>query len=186
MEFIDDKLIKYDIITGSKRISNFLWSSILLIGGMAFVLSGLSSYYKINMLPLSNTKDLIFIPQGIIMFFYGFLAVVLSFCIILTIIWDVGGGYNEFNKSEKIVRIVRKGFPGKNRNIYIVYSFSNIKSIKLIIKEGLNPQRLILLCTKDKREIPLNSVGQPLPISEIEEKASEIASFLNVKLEGLS
>jgi hypothetical protein len=185
MKFVDNNYIKYDVITGSKRLSNFLWCVILLVGGLGFLLAGISSYLKTNLLPFSNPKELIFIPQGIVMSFYGSSAMMLSFYIFLTIIWDVGSGYNEFNKSEKIVRIVRKGFPGKNRNIFLVYPFSNIKSIKLIIKEGLNPQRLILLCTKDQREIPLNPIEQPLPISQIEEKASELASFLEVKLEGL-
>jgi Ycf4 len=186
MEINDNKLIKYDVIVGSKRLNNFILCGILFLGGIGFLLSGLSSYLKMNLLPFSNPKELIFIPQGIVMSFYGCLAIILSFYIFLIIIWDVGSGYNEFNKLEKIVRIVRKGFPGKNRNILLVYPFNNIKSVKLIIKDGLNPQRLILLCTKDEREIPLNSnlVDQPLALSKIEEQASELALFLDVKLEG--
>jgi hypothetical protein len=184
MNTIDNELIKYDIIIGSRRLTNFIWSGLLFFGGLAFFLSGLSSYTKVNLLPFSNTKELIFIPQGIIMCFYGFFGIIISFYIFLTILWDVGGGYNEFNKSEKLIRIVRKGFPGKNRNILLTYGFNNIKSIKLIIKEGLNPKRLILLCIKDQREIPLNSIEQPLSISELEKKASELALFLDVKLEG--
>nr|YP_010443983.1 photosystem I assembly protein Ycf4 [Chattonella marina]UTE94870.1 photosystem I assembly protein Ycf4 [Chattonella marina] len=180
-----NSLIKKDIITGSKRLSNFWWSGVLLVGGLGFLLSGLSSYLKFNLLPFANPKELVFIPQGIIMAFYGSAALMISFYIFLTILWDVGGGYNEFNKEEKLVRIVRKGFPGKNRNIFLVYPFNNIKSIKLSIKEGLNPRRVILLCTKDQREIPLSPIEQPLPLSEIEEKASELALFLEVKLEGL-
>ena len=185
MSSINNDLIKYDVIIGSKRLSNFLWSGILFIGGLGFIFSGLSSYLGINLLPFSNPKELVFLPQGIVMSFYGSGALMLSFYILLTIILDIGSGYNEFNKSEKIVRIVRKGFPGKNRNIFLVYPFNNIKSIKIIIKDGLNPQRLILLCTKDQREIPLNQIEQPLALTEIEEKASELASFLEVKLEGL-
>lgn len=180
-----DNLIRQDIIVGSKRFSNFCWSGILFIGGLGFLLSGLSSYFNFNLLPFANPKELVFIPQGIIMAFYGSAALMISFYIFLTIIWDVGGGYNEFNKKEKLVRIIRKGFPGKNRNIFLVYPFNNIKSVKLSIKEGLNPRRIILLCTKDQREIPLSPIEQPLPLSEIEEKASELALFLEVKLEGL-
>jgi hypothetical protein len=179
-----NKLIKYDLVVGSRRLTNVIWCTILFSGGLGFLLSGLSSYLKINLLPFSNPKELIFIPQGIIMSFYGSFGIVMAYYILLTIIWDVGSGYNEFNKSEKIIRIVRKGFPGKNRNILLIYSFNNIKSIKLIIKEGLNPQRLLLLCTKDKREIPLNSIEELLSINKIEEKASELAIFLDVKLEG--
>ena len=185
MKLINNNSIKHDIIIGSKRLSNFIWSTILFLGGIGFLLSGLSSYFNKNLIPFSNPKELVFIPQGIVMAFYGSVAIMLSFYILLTIFWDVGAGYNEFDKSKRIVRIVRKGFPGKNRNIFLVYPFNNIKSIKLIIKQGLNPQRLILLCTKDEREIPLNQIEQPLALSELEEKASELASFLEVKLEGL-
>lgn len=180
-----ESLIRQDLIVGSKRLSNFWWSGVLFIGGFGFLLSGLSSYLNFNLLPFANPKELVFIPQGIIMAFYGSAALMISFYIFLTIIWDVGGGYNEFNKKEKLVRIVRKGFPGKNRNVFLVYPFNNIKSIKLSIKEGLNPRRVILLCTKDQREIPLSPIEQPLPLSVIEEKASELALFLDVKLEGL-
>jgi hypothetical protein len=178
-------LIRKDIIIGSRRISNYFWSFVLFVGGIGFLLAGLSSYLKFNLLPFSNPKELIFIPQGIVMAFYGTAAIMISFYILLTIIWDVGGGYNEFNKKEKLVRVVRKGFPGKNRNIFLVYSLSNIKSIKLSIKEGLNTKRTILLCTKDNREIPLSPIGQPLALSEIEFQASELAVFLGVNLEGL-
>ena len=116
-----NSLIKKDIITGSKRLSNFWWSGVLLVGGLGFLLSGLSSYLKFNLLPFANPKELVFIPQGIIMAFYGSAALMISFYIFLTILWDVGGGYNEFNKEEKLVRIVRKGFPGKNRNIFFCF-----------------------------------------------------------------
>ena len=177
--------IRQDKIVGSRRVSNYFWGVFLALGGISFLLAGLSSYFKVNLLIIANPTELVFIPQGIIMAFYGSAALMISFYIFLTILWDVGGGYNEFNKEEKLVRIVRKGFPGKNRNIFLVYPFNNIKSIKLSIKEGLNPRRVILLCTKDQREIPLSPIEQPLPLSEIEEKASELALFLEVKLEGL-
>ena len=157
----------------------------MLFGGFGFLLSGLSSYLNYNLLPFANPKELIFIPQGIVMSFYGTISIMISFYIFLTILWDVGSGYNEFNKKEQLVRVVRKGFPGKNRNIFLVYPFANIKSIKLSIKEGLNPKRIILLCTKDNREIPLSPIEQPLPLSEIEAQASELAGFLEVSLEGL-
>jgi hypothetical protein len=185
MENINNNLIKREIIIGSKRISNYLITIILFLGGLGFFFSGLSSYYKINILPFSNLKELLFIPQGIIMTFYGTVAIIISFYIFLTILWDIGGGYNEFNKKEKLIKIVRKGFPGKNKDILLIYPFNNIKSVKLSIKEGLNGKRIILLCTKDQREIPISPIEQPLNLTNLEEKASELALFLEVKLEGL-
>lgn len=178
-------LIRRDIIVGSKRVSNYFWTFILFIGGLGFLLAGFSSYLKINLLPFANPTELVFIPQGIVITFYGVVAISLSLYIALTIIWDIGSGYNEFNKVDELVRITRKGFPGKNRQILLVYPFNNIKSIKLSIQDGLNPKRIIFLCTKDQREIPLNQVEQPRSLLELETQASELAKFLEVNLEGI-
>lgn len=179
------ELIKRDIIIGSRRFSNYFWTIILFIGGLAFLLTGLSSYYEKNFLPFVNFIELSFLPQGLVMTFYGTVALSLSIYIGLTIFWDIGSGYNEFDKQSELIRIVRRGFPGKNRQILLVYSFKNIKSIKLNIQEGINPKRVIYLCTKDQREIPLTAVEQPRSLEILENEASELARFLNINLEGL-
>jgi Ycf4 len=178
-------LVRRDFIIGSKRFSNYFWSILLLFGGTGFLLAGFSSYFKINLLPFADSTELIFIPQGIVMIFYGVVAISLSLYIILTIIWDVGSGYNEFNKIDELIRIARNGFPGKNRQILLVYPFNNIKCIKLSIQDGINPKRVIYLCTKDQRQIPLTQVEQPRSLLELEIQASELAKFLEVNLEGI-
>ena len=115
-----NECIRRDAIVGSRRISNFFWLNALFIGGCGFLIAGLSSYAKTDLLFFIKTSKLIFIPQGIIMMFYGTLAVTLSIFLLLTIIWDIGGGYNEFDKSNNVVRIVRKGYPGKNKQVLLV------------------------------------------------------------------
>jgi hypothetical protein len=47
-----------------------------------FLLAGTSSYFKVNLLPFANTTELVFIPQGIVMMFYGTLSLGLSLYII--------------------------------------------------------------------------------------------------------
>ena len=42
--------IRRDEIIGSRRFSNYFWSFVLLLGGIGFLLAGLSSYFKINLL----------------------------------------------------------------------------------------------------------------------------------------
>jgi hypothetical protein len=177
--------IRQDIIIGSRRFSNYFWSVFLFSGGLGFLLAGLSSYFKINLLPFANTIDLVFIPQGIVMMFYGTLSLGFSIYIIITILFDIGSGYNEYNKIEDLVKIVRKGFPGKNREILLTYPLSNIRAIGIKITEGLNPTRSIYLCLKDERNIPLTPVQEPTAISSLEEEAAELAKFLNLKLENL-
>lgn len=177
--------IRRDTIVGSRRFSNYFWSFFLLIGGIGFVLAGLSSYLKINFLPFANPTDLVFIPQGLVMIFYGTLSFGMSLYILVTIFLDVGSGYNEYNRVERLVKIVRKGFPGKNREILLTYSITNIQAIGIKITEGLNPTRSIYLCLKDDRKIPLTPVQEPTSISNLEEEAAELAKFLDLKLENL-
>ena len=177
--------IRQDNITGSRRFSNYFWGGFLAIGGLSFLLAGLSSYFKINFLPIANPTELVFIPQGLVMMFYGTLSLSLSMYICATILWDIGSGYNEYNKIENLVKIVRKGFPGKNREILLTYPLNNIRAIGIKISEGLNPKRIIYLCLKDERKIPLTPVEQPSTISDLEENAADLAKFLELKLENL-
>ena len=177
--------IRQDKIIGSRRFSNYFWAIFLLIGGIGFLLAGISSYFNINLLPVSNPSELIFIPQGLVMMFYGTLSCGLSVYIGLTIILDIGSGYNEYNKLENLVKIVRKGFPGKNRQVLLTYPLTNIRSIGIKITEGLNPTRSLYLCLKDERNIPLSPVQEPVSISGLEEEAADLAKFLNLKLENL-
>lgn len=177
--------IRRNKIIGSRRFSNYFWTFFLFIGGISFLLAGFSSYLKINLLPFTNSIELIFFPQGLVMLFYGTLSLSFSLYILLTLFWDIGSGYNEFNKIENLVKIVRKGFPGKNRQILLTYPLATIKSIGIKISDGLNPKRTIYLCLKDERKIPITPVQEPRTISDIEEQASDLAKFLNLKLENL-
>ena len=177
--------IRRDTIVGSRRFSNYFWSFFLCVGGIGFLLAGLSSYFKINLLPFANTTELIFIPQGLVMMFYGTLSFVISIYIIITVILDIGSGYNEYNRVENLVKIVRKGFPGKNREILLTYPLTNIRAIGIKITEGLNPTRSIYLCLKDERKIPLTPVQEPTSMSNLEGEASSLAKFLDLKLENL-
>ena len=179
------KEIRRDKIIGSRRFSNYFWSFILFLGGIGFLLAGISSYLKINLLPFTDSTGLVFIPQGLVMMFYGTLSFGISLYIIATVFLDIGGGYNEYNRIENLVKVVRKGFPGKNREILLTYSLANVKSIGIKITEGLNPTRSIYLCLKDERNIPLTPVQEPASISNLEEEAASLAKFLNLKLENL-
>ena len=177
--------IRQDRIVGSRRFSNYFWAISLFFGGIGFLLAGLSSYFKINFLPFTNPTELVFIPQGLVMMFYGTLSFGISIYILTTVFLDIGSGYNEYNRIENLVKIVRKGFPGKNREILLTYPFSNIQSIGIKITDGLNPTRSIYLCLKDDRKIPLTPVQEPTSISNLEEEAASLAKFLDLKLENI-
>ena len=180
-----EQQIRQDRIIGSRRFSNYFWTVFLFLGGLGFLLAGVSSYFHTNFLPFSNPSELVFIPQGLVMMFYGTLSLGISIYLGFTVILDIGSGYNEYNKLESLVKIIRNGFPGKNRQVLLTYPFSNIRAIGIKIREGLNPTRSIYLCLKDERNIPLTPVQQPISISDLEENASNLAKFLDLKLENL-
>jgi hypothetical protein len=171
---------KRETIIGSRRFENYFWAIALLIGGLGFIVISLSSAYKIQIVPFLSIPELNFIPQGALMLFYGILGICFSIYLSLLMFWDVGSGYNEFDKTTSTIRIVRRGTPGENRNVLLSYSFNEIKLIEAKIREGINPRRTIYLVTMDQRRIPLTATGQPLPLFELEEKAIELARFLNV------
>jgi len=170
-------------VVGSRRLSNIFWALVVSLGGFGFFLSGLSSYAKINLLFFSDVSKITFIPQGIVLLFYGTVGSILGIFLCLTVYWDVGFGYNEYNKTLQKIILYRKGFPGKNSELTLTFLFKEIKSIKIRVKDGLNPKRQLFLCLKDKREIPLKGVDQPVPLADIESEAVKLAKFINVYLE---
>ena len=97
----------------------------------------------------------------------------------------MGGGYNEFNQETGTVQIFRWGFPGKNRRIEIICPISDVQAVRVDLREGLNPRRALYLRLKGRNDIPLTRVGEPLPLSELENQGAELARFLGVPLEGL-
>ncbi len=172
-------------VLGARRLSNIFWAVVLTLGGLGFWLAGLSSYLQMNLLPFADPTQLVFIPQGIAMGFYGLAAMVLALYLWVIITLDVGGGYNEFDRANNQVRIVRTGFLGKNRRIAIEQPLEEVTAIRVDIKEGLNPRRSLYLRLKGRPDIPLTPVGQPIPLSELENQGAELARFLQVPLEGL-
>jgi hypothetical protein len=180
----DSRIFRQQIL-GSRRLSNYWWAAVASLGGLGFLLAGLSSYLKVNLLLVSDTTELQFIPQGVALSFYGVAGSLVGLYLWLTIFWNVGGGYNEFNKETGKATIFRWGFPGKNRRIELECPISDIQSVRADIKEGLNPKRALYLRAKQRRDIPLTRAGQPLSLSELETQGAELARFLGVPLEGL-
>ena len=119
------------------------------------------------------------------MCFYGTLGFFLGLYIWFTIYLNLGQGFNEFNIEKGIVRIFRWGFPGKNRRIELICPIADVQSIRADIKEGINPRRSLYLRAKQRRDIPLTRVGQPISLASLENQGAELARFLGVPLEGL-
>lgn len=172
-------------VLGSRRLSNYFWAVVVLTGGLGFLLASVSSYTKINLIPFSDPTQLLFFPQGLVMGFYGTAALILSSFLIALLVWDVGSGYNEFNRETEKVTIFRLGYPGQNRTVELSYPLSDVQSVRVTLKEGINPKRALSLNLRDRGDIPLTRVGQPISLAELENQGAELARFLEVPLEGL-
>lgn len=208
-----NNLIRRYLIIGERRLSNYWWATIVLLGAIGFLLTGFYSYLSTNLTPNEATgmtkillkvlggslnsetnnlnefprSEISFFPQGLLMCFYGSLGFLLSLYWWFLIFWNVGGGFNEFNKKDGFIRIFRWGYPGQNRKIDLYYTLKDVESIRVELQQGAfaDSQRTIYLKLKGKKEIPLTGIGEPLTIQEIEKQASELANFLQVSLEGL-
>lgn len=61
-----------------------------------------------------------------------------------------------------------------------------IEAIRVEMKTELfNTKQKIFLCIKGKNDLPIIQLTNPITINELEEKASEIASFLKIPLKGI-
>jgi hypothetical protein len=177
--------ILHQSILGSRRFSNYWWATVVSVGATGFLLASISSYLKVNLLIVSDPTQLMFFPQGLVMGFYGSAGLLLALYLWLTVLWNVGGGYNEFDREKGTIKIFRWGYPGKNRRIEIDCRTEDVQSVRVDIKEGLNPRRALYLRVKGRRDIPLTQVGQPLSLQKLEIQAAQLARFLGVPLEGL-
>nr|YP_011020590.1 photosystem I assembly protein Ycf4 [Knoxia roxburghii]WQH63010.1 photosystem I assembly protein Ycf4 [Knoxia roxburghii] len=164
-----------ELLTGSRKISNFCWAFILFLSSLGFLLVGTSSYL--------GRSWISFFPQGIVMSFYGISGFFISSYLWCTISWNVGSGYDRFDRREGIVCIFRWGFPGKNRRIFLQFLIKDIQSIRIEVKEGIYARRVLYMDIRGQGAIPLTLTDDNLIPREIEQKAAELAYFLRVPLE---
>lgn len=186
----NSQLTRRYFITGSQRVSNYFWASLISFGGIGFLITGFLSFlnrteerFPLDEITSSTINSIRFFPQGLIMCFYGSLGLIFGIYLWLTIFWKVGSGFNEFNKNTGLVRVFRWGLPGKDRRIDFQYKIKDIEVLRVELKEGINPRRSIALQIKGKGEIPLTRIGQPIALQDIEMQASELAQFLQTSLE---
>nr|YP_009861903.1 photosystem I assembly protein Ycf4 [Garcinia pedunculata]YP_010587148.1 photosystem I assembly protein Ycf4 [Garcinia xanthochymus]QKD75920.1 photosystem I assembly protein Ycf4 [Garcinia pedunculata]UZZ46104.1 photosystem I assembly protein Ycf4 [Garcinia xanthochymus] len=172
-----------ELIVGSRKTSNICWAFILFLGSVGFCLVGLSSYLGRNLISLFPSQQIIFFPQGIVMSFYGIAGLFISSYLWCTISWNVGSGYDRFDRKEGIVCIFRWGFPGKNRRILLRFLMKDIQSIRIEAKEGIYARRVLYMEIRGRGSIPLTRTNENLTPREIEQKAAELAYFLHVPIE---
>nr|YP_009435679.1 photosystem I assembly factor II [Lobelia thermalis]ATG25681.1 photosystem I assembly factor II [Lobelia thermalis] len=171
-------------ITGSRKTSNFCWTVILFLGSFGFLLVGTSSYLGPNWRSLFTFQQIVFFPQGIVMSFYGIAGLFISSYLWCTISWNVGSGYDRFDRKEGRVCIFRWGFPGKNRRIFRRFLIKDIQSVRIEVKEGIYARRPgLYMEIRGQGILPLTRPDEDLTPWGIEQKAAELAYFLRVPIE---
>lgn len=169
-----------ELIVGSRKRSNFCWAFLLFFGSLGFLLVGISSYLDRNLISLFPSQQIIFFPQGIVMSFYGIAGLFISSYLWCTISWNVGSGYDRFDRKEGIVCIFRWGFPGKNRRVLLRFLIKDIQSIRIEVKGGISVRYVLYMQIRGQGDIPLTRTAEP---QEIEQKAAKLAYFLGVPIE---
>nr|YP_009673727.1 photosystem I assembly protein Ycf4 [Cuscuta mexicana]QDF46439.1 photosystem I assembly protein Ycf4 [Cuscuta mexicana] len=164
-----------ELIPGSRKGSNFVWAFILFFGSLEFLLVGTSSYLSRNLI--------FFFPQGIIMIFYGMSGLFISLYLWSMLFWNVGGGYDQLDKKSGVICIFRWLFPGRNRRIVLRFLMKDIRSIRIEVKEGFYPRRVLYMDIRGQKAIALTRTDEILTPHEIEKRAAELASFLCVPIE---
>nr|YP_010444879.1 photosystem I assembly protein Ycf4 [Schizaea poeppigiana]UTJ90414.1 photosystem I assembly protein Ycf4 [Schizaea poeppigiana] len=175
--------IRIDSVRGFCTFSNSCWACVLIFGALGPTSVGLSSHIGKDLIPLLPSRYIVFIPQGIVMLFHGLAGLFIGSYLGCAAFWDVGSGYNLFNKREGIFPIFRWGFPGRNCRICAKFSSRDIQAVGLETHGGLYPRRILYPKFRGRQNVPLTRIGENSSLSEIEEKAAGIARFLRVPIE---
>ncbi len=72
-----EPIIRYEV-PGARRFGNYVWGSLMCLGGLGFLVTGISSYFEFPFLSLLKSPNIQFFPQGLVMCFYGVLGLVLG------------------------------------------------------------------------------------------------------------
>ena len=171
-----------DIVPGSLKIINFFWASFTLLGSLGVLYISVSSYYGGDFFSFISSEFVIpFLPQGVTLTFYGIAGLFLSLHWWLLLFWNVGSGYNFFDKKNKMVCFFRYGFPGTYRRIFLRVRIEDIQC--LILQANPEPSSGVLyMQTREQGTIPLTPVDDRTPRNVIQ-KAWDLSRFLSVPME---
>jgi hypothetical protein len=75
---MEKKLILRETLQGSRHWSNYFWAVIISLGGLGFLIVGLSSFFEVNLIQFLDSKNITFFPQGLVMCFYGIVGLLLG------------------------------------------------------------------------------------------------------------
>lgn len=122
---VNKNILRQEITIADKKTQNLI-NTVMLLGSIGFLFSGFASYTNTTILTIFEGNKILFFPQGLTMTLYGIIGTLISLNQIVTYSFNVGEGYNEFNKENGKITIFRKGMPGSGNNIKLKYSLNDI------------------------------------------------------------
>jgi hypothetical protein len=130
-----------------------------------------------------QSNVLTFIPQGLVMCFYGIAGMFVGTYLGCAIVLNVGAGYNEIDCKEGIVTLFRWGFPGQNRKIRVRFLIRDIERIIIYSQNRFSSRANIALELQNGIQIPFYSNIESWTVQKIEEEAAQLAQWLQVPLD---
>nr|WEV86912.1 photosystem I assembly protein [Lundia spruceana] len=179
------KELLLDFIKGARKLSNLFWALTILLGSLGFLVVGISSFLGRDWISFLLSEQVPFFPQGIVMVFYGIAGIFISLYLFCTIFWNVGSGYDRFDRKERIALIFRWSFPGQNRRIILRFCLNEIKSVKIRVKknkEGPYGRRLLYIEMIGGGVLLLTYTDENFTPLEMEQKVADLAYFLRVPI----
>lgn len=122
---ISENVLK-EYIENKRKVWDLFFTFLIFIGGFGFLSVSICCFLNLDSFLFISTKGIVFFPQGLVMSFYGLFGLILSIYQLSFIYFDVGCGYNEFNKETGLFTLFRKVYPGKNSKVEFIYSLKDI------------------------------------------------------------
>jgi hypothetical protein len=110
-----------------------------------------------------------FLPQGIVLLFYGSIFLIFSLYLWLILYWNVGFGYTQCDYHT--ISVCQRWFPGQNGVTQFSLPTDEIDSVVLelyTLENITNSQRKVYLTTKNGKKIPIISAKTSSHCTELD------------------
>lgn len=164
-------------VFGVRNWLNILWNFLIGLSGSSFVTNASNSG------PIGSVILLLFLPQGLAMYFYGVIGMYITLCALCMLCLDIGAGFNEIDHTLGVMLVFRWGFPGPNRKVLTRFLIRDIVGVRYSPNFFLWKKPYISLALIDGQQFTLpNNIGFQTS-EELEMEAVELAKILQVPLE---
>lgn len=179
----EDRSFKFKL-DGSRHSANIFWATFISLFGAGFFFLGLASYTNSYFFINGIESDLTFLPQGIVLLFYGTLFTIIGLYLWITIDFNVGFGYSQYTPND--ITLYRKWFPGKNCVSRITIPNEEIDSLVLALATKDNnytSQRRVYLKLKNSGEICITGTETPKRRADLDIELWLFSQYLQIPVQ---